>query len=326
MRRRDFIKAIATGMALGPLAARAQQAGIPVIGFLRNTGPEPSGALVAVLRKGLGEAGYVEGTNLAIEYRWGAGQQEKLRSLADDLVRRNVAVIIGAGNAAVLAAKAATTTIPIVFAIGNDPVKSGYVGRLNRPEGNLTGITFLSNTLRTKQLELLHELVPKATVLAMLANPKVPATGDHVREQQKAAQVLGLSLKIFMAASESDLEPAFAQIAESQVGGLYIDGDSLFTGLHKQLVALSSRHKIPTIFNEREAVAAGGLMSYGASITDAYRQAGLYAGRILKGQKPAELPVIQASKFDLVINLNTAKELGLNVPLFLQQRADEVIE
>ncbi len=200
------------------------------------------------------------------------------------------------------------------------------VASLNRPEANITGVTFLSNTLRTRQLELLHELVPKATVLAMLANPNIPVTEAHVKEQQIAAGALGISLKTVTAASERDLEPAFSKLAQDKAGGLYIDGDSLFTGLRKQLVALSIEHKIPTIFNEREAAAAGGLMSYGASLIDAYRQAGVYVARILKGEKPADLPVIQASKFELVINLKTARAIGLDIPLTMLQRADELLE
>jgi ABC-type uncharacterized transport system substrate-binding protein len=250
MRRREFITLLAGAAVTWPVFARAQQPEMRMIGFLRNTAPEQSASLVMALRKGLEEAGYVEGTNLAIEFRWSGCRQERLRGMADDLVHHKAAVIVGGGDAAILAAKAATATVPIVFATGNDPVTLGVVESLNHPEANITGVTFLSNVLRTKQLELLHEVVPKATVLAMLSNANIPVTEAHVNEQQKAARALGVSLHTAMAASERDLEPAFAQIAQSKAGGLYIDGDSLFTGLRKQLVALSIRHKIPTIFNE----------------------------------------------------------------------------
>jgi len=325
IRRRELIATLA-GAAAWPLAARAQQSVMPVIGFLRNTSPEQSASLLAALRKGLSEVGYVEGKNVSIEYRWGGGQQDRLGGFADELVRRNVVLIVAGGDAAVLAAKSATRATPIVFATGDDPVKLGFVSHLNRPEANLTGVSFLSNTLRTKQLELLHELVPKTTVVAMLANPKIPSTEDHIREQQQAARALGLSLEPLMAGSEGDLEPAFAKLDQAGAGALYIDGDSLFTGLSKQVVALSIRHKVPTIFNQRESVVDGGLMSYGASITDAYRQVGVYAGRILKGEKPGDLPVMQASKFELIINLKTANALGLTISNQMQLLADEVIE
>ncbi len=326
MRRREFIGLLGAAAATWPLASHAQRPDMSMIGFLRNTTPEQSASLLTALREGLGEAGYAEGTNLAIEYRWGAGRQETLRGMADELVRKKVSVIVGGGDAAVFAAKAATATIPVVFATGEDPVKLGLVESLSHPGGNITGVTFLSNTLRTKQLELLHELVPKASVLAMLANPNVPVIEAHVKEQQIAARALGITLQTATAGSEHELEPAFSQIAQGKAGGLYIDGDSLFTGLRKQLVALSIQHKIPTIFNEREAAVAGGLMSYGASLTDAYRQAGVYVGRILKGEKPTDLPVIQASKFELVINLKTARAIGLDIPLAMLQRADELLE
>jgi putative ABC transport system substrate-binding protein len=325
MRRREFITLLG-GTAGWPLAARAQQPAMPVIGFLRNTSPEQSASLLAALRKGLIEVGYVEGKNVAIEYRWGGGQQERLRGFADDLVRQNVALIVAGGDAAILVAKSATRATPIVFATGDDPVKLGFVSHLNRPEANLTGVSFLSNTLRTKQLELLHELIPKTNAVAMLANPKIPSTEDHIREQQEAARALGVRLEPLMAGSEGDLETAFTKLDQVGAGALYIDGDSLFTGLDKQIVTLSIRHKVPTVFNQRESAVAGGLMSYGASITDAYRQVGIYAGRILKGENPADLPVQQSTKFELVINAKTAKALGIEVPISMQLLADEVIE
>jgi putative ABC transport system substrate-binding protein len=324
MRRREFI-ALVCGAALWPMTVHAQPSK-PVIGFLRNTTLDESAYLLTALRKGLKEVGYVEGENLAIEYRWGGGHQDQLRSLADDLIRHNVSLIIGGGDAAIIATRAATTTLPIVFVTGDDPVKLGYVVQLNQPGGTATGVTFLSATLRTKQLELLHELVPNASVIGMLVNPKIPASKDHIREQQAAANTLGLSLQIVAASSERDFAAAFASLAANRADALYIDGDSLFTGLRAQLAALATQHAMPTMYDVREFAQAGGLMSYGASVTDAYRQAGIYAGRILKGEKPADLPVVQPTKFELVINLKTAKSLGLKVPTSMQLLADEVIE
>jgi ABC-type uncharacterized transport system substrate-binding protein len=323
MRRREFI-ALFGSTAVAWSSFAHGQSPKPVIGFIRNTTPDESAYLLSALRKGLNEAGYAE--NLAIESRWGGGQQDRLLGLADDLVRQKVDLIIAGGDAAIIAVKAATTALPIVFVTGEDPVKLGFVAQLNQPAGNTTGVTFLSNTLRTKQLQLLHELVPNASLIGMLVNSKIPASKDHIREQQVAASALGLNLQIIAASSERDFAPAFASLADKRADALYIDGDSLFTGLRAQLAALAIRHAMPTVFNDRESVVAGGLMGYGASVTDAYRQAGLYAGRILKGEKPADLPVVQATKFELVINLNTAKALGLKVPVSMQLLADEVIE
>jgi putative tryptophan/tyrosine transport system substrate-binding protein len=325
MNRRELITLLSS-TAIAWASTAHGQSPKPVIGFLRNTTPDESVYLLTALRKGLNEAGYVEGENLAIEYRWGGGHQDQLRNLADDLIRQNVSLIIGAGDAAIIATRAATTTLPIVFVTGDDPVKLGYVVHLNRPGGTATGVTFLSDTLRTKQLELLHELVPNSSVIGMLVNPKIPATKEHIREQQAAARTLGLSLQIVEAGSERDLAPAFASLADNRAGALYVDGDSLFTGLCVQLAALATQHAMPTMYDVREFADAGGLMSYGASITDAYRQAGVYAGRILKGEKPADLPVVQPTKFELVINLKTAKVLGLKVPTSMQLLADDVIE
>lgn len=325
MRRREFIRLFGGTAATWSFAAQAQPRG-PVIGFLRNTSPDESAYLVDALRKGLNEAGYVEGKNLAIEYRWGNGHQDQLRRLADDLVRRKVTLIIGGGDAAIIAARAATSALPIVFVTGEDPVKLGFVSQLNQPGGNTTGVTFLSNTLRTKQLELLHELVPKASLIGMLVNSKIPASKDHIKEQEAAAHVLGLSLQVVEASSEQDLAPAFASLANQRADALYVDGDSLFTGLRTQIATLATQHATPTVFNDRESAIAGGLMSYGASVTDAYRQAGIYVGRILKGEKPSGLPVVLPTKFELVINLKTAKVLGLKVPASMQLLANEVIE
>jgi putative ABC transport system substrate-binding protein len=325
MRRREFITLLASTAVVWSFAAHGQSPK-PVIGFLRNTTPDESAYLLTALRKGLNETGYVEGENLAIEYRWGGGHQDRLRGLADDLIRHKVSLILGGGDAAIVAAKTATAAPPIVFVTGDDPVKLGYVVQLNQPGGTATGVTFLSNTLRTKQLELLHELVPNASVIGMLVNSKIPASKDHIREQQAAARALGLSLQIVEASTERDLAPAFASLADNRADALYIDGDSLFTGLRVPLAALATQHAMPTTYDLREFAEAGGLMSYGASTTDAYRQAGIYVGRILKGEKPADLPVVQPTKFELVINLKTAKTLGLNVPESLIARADEVIE
>src|SRR5262249_50788807 len=267
MRRREFITLLGSTAVVWSFAAHGQSAK-PVIGFLRNTTPDESAYLLTALRKGLNEAGYVEGENLTIEYRWGGGHQDQLRGLADALIRHNVSLIIGGGDAAIIATRATTTTLPIVFVTGDDPVKLGYVVQLNQPGGNATGVTFLSATLRTKQLELLHELVPNATVIGMLVNPKIPASKDHIGEQQAAAHALGLSLQVVEASSERDLAPAFASLAANRVSALYIAGDSLFTGLRAQLAALARRHSLPSIYDLREYPDAGGLMSYGASVTD----------------------------------------------------------
>lgn len=325
MRRREFITLLSSTAITWASTAHGQSPK-PVIGFLRNTTPDESAYLLTALRNGLNEAGYVEGDNLAIEYRWGGGHQDQLRSLADDLIRHNVNLIIGGGDAAIIAARAATATVPMVFVTGDDPVKLGYVVQLNRPGGNATGVTFLSNTLTTKQLELLHELVPNALVIGMLVNPKKTASKDHIGEQEAAARALGLSLQIVEASTERDLAPAFASLAANRASALYVDGDSLFTGLCAQLAALARQHLVPSIYDLREYPEAGGLMSYGASVTDAYRQAGIYVGRILKGEKPADLPVVQPTKFELVINLKTAKTLGVKVPTSMQLLADDVIE
>jgi putative tryptophan/tyrosine transport system substrate-binding protein len=294
MRRREFITLLGSTAVVSSFPAHAQPSK-PVIGFLRNTTPDESAYLLTALRKGLNEAGYVEGENLAIEYRWGGGHQDQLRSLADDLIRHKVSLIIGGGDAAIIAARAATATVPMVFVTGDDPVKLGYVVQLNQPGGNATGV-------------------------------KIPASKDHIEEQQAAARALGLSLQIVEASSERDLAPAFASLAANRASALYISGDSLFTGLCAPLAALATQHSVPSIYDLREYPAAGGLMSYGASVTDAYRQAGIYAGRILKGEKPGDLPVVQPTKFELVINLKTAKSLGLTVPTSMQLLADEVIE
>ncbi len=324
MKRRAFITLLG-GAAAWPFAARAQQT-MPVIGFLRNTLQEDSVYLVTALRQGLKEAGYVEGQNIAIAYRWAENQSDRIPALAADLVRSQCAVIITGGNAPTFAVKTATSSVPIVFVTGEDPVNTGLVASINRPTGNATGVTFYGGALVAKQLEVLREVVPKATEIGMLVNPTSPAAQEQSRNAQVAASVLGLKIHILNASNERDIEAAFATFAQRRVEALIFGGDALFTGQRERLVTLAARHAMPAVYNLREFVAAGGLISYGASSSQAYRQAGIYAGRILKGEKPSDLPVILPSKFELVINLKTAKSLGLELPWFLQQRADEVIE
>jgi putative ABC transport system substrate-binding protein len=326
LKRREFITLLG-GAAAWPLAASAQQPGMPVVGFLRSTSANASIDLVAALRRGLAEAGYTEGQNIAIEYRWAEGHNDRLPALAADLVRRQCALIVAGGDAAAHAAKTATTTVPIVFATGEDPVKVGLVSRLNRPGGNITGISFYNSAdLESKQLELLREVVPKAAVIGVLVNPTMAAAQSQESEAQVAARALGLQLFVVNAGSERDFDTAFTTLVEQRVEALLIVGNALFTGQRYRLVAVAARYALPTIYPLREFVAAGGLMSYGGSLTDAYRKVGVYAGRILKGEKPADLPVALPTKFELVINLQTAKGLGIEIPPMLLARADEVIE
>ena len=308
-----------------PRFAHAQQSAIPAIGFLRSTPAAPFTDLVEAFRQGLGETGFVEGQNVTIEQRWADNDLDRLPSLAADLVRRHVAVIVG-NTAASEVAKAATSTIPIVFVASQDPVERGLVMSLNRPGGNVTGVNFFGNQLGGKRLGLLLELVPKATVIAFLMDPGQRAAVDEYREVEAAARLVRRKVVLVKAARVREFESAFASMVQAGAGALLVGGSGLFTSQRRQLVALAARHSIPTIYDVREHALAGGLMSYGASLADAYRQAGVYAGRILKGAKPAELPVVQPTKFDLVINLKTAKALGLSVPQPLLLRADEVVQ
>ena len=329
MRRREIIALLGGATAsslLRPRAARAQQPALPMIGILYSGLTAQSAQLFAGFHQGLKEAGYVEGQNVAIEYRSAEGRFDRLPALAADLVRRQVAVLAAlGGDASALAAKATTTAIPIVFVAGTDPVKLGLVSSLNKPGGNLTGVTLLSSPLLAKQLQLLGELVPSAGTIALLVNPNNSNTDVRTKEMQEAAHAVGRQLFVATASSESELESAFA-IIQQQAGALVIPADPSFTSRRNQLVALSARYALPTCYPYREYAIAGGLMSYGASLTDAYRLAGVYTGRILKGEKAADLPVEQVVKVDFVINLKTAKTLGLTFPLALLGRADEVIE
>jgi putative tryptophan/tyrosine transport system substrate-binding protein len=325
MRRREFITLLGS-VGAWPLAARAQQKPMPVIGFLDRASPDPSGERVRAFRQGLSEAGFVEGRNVAIEYRWAEGQYDRLPALAADLVRRQVVVIAAGTNPAAPAAKAATATIPIVFTTGLDPVQAGLVASLNRPGGNLTGVTALAVEVGPKGLELLHELVPTATVIALLVNPTNPSAEALSRDLQPAARALGLQLHILHASTERDFDTVFATLLQLRAGGLMIGTDGFFITQIEQLATRTVRHAVPAIFQYREFTAAGGLMSYGVSNRDLYRLVGVYTGRILRGEKPADLPVQQVTKVELAINLKTAKALGITFPITLLGRADEVIE
>jgi putative ABC transport system substrate-binding protein len=325
MRRREFIGLIGGAAAL-PLKARAQQSAMPVIGFLNGASPDGYAQAVAAFRQGLKEAGYVDGQNVTIEYRWADGQYDKLPALAADLVRRQVSVIAATSTPANLVAKASTSTIPIVFTAGGDPVQLGLVTSLNRPGGNLTGVNTLNFELAPKRVELVHELLPTATVIGFLVSPEIPGLETQTMASRAAAAMFGLQLNVLHASTEAELDDAFTTFLQMRASALIIAGDVFFNSRAELLAALAIRHGVPAIFQGHTFAAAGGLMSYSASLDDSYRLAGVYTGRILKGEKPADLPVQQSTKIELVINLRTAKALGITFPLSLLGRADEVIE
>jgi len=330
VRRREFITLVSGAVVSWPLAARAQQISIPVIGFLSGESPDTSTHLVTAFRQGLNEVGFVEGQNVAIEYRWALGQNDRLAALARDLVSRHVTVIAataGGGTAASLAAKAATSTIPIVFTSGVDPVKIGLVESLNRPGGNVTGIAFLSLALEPKRLGFLQELVPQATDIAVMLNPTLPDSENQLREVQEAARTIGLHDVAILHASDIDeIEAAFKSLDQIRPGALLVGTDPFYINRREQIVGLAARHAIPTMYDGREFTEVGGLISYGASFADAVRQVGVYTGRILKGEKASDLPVLQPTKIELIINLKTAKALNISLPQSLLVAADEVIE
>jgi putative tryptophan/tyrosine transport system substrate-binding protein len=326
VRRRHFITLIGGAAAVWPLVARGQQAAIPVIGFLHGASFEGYKPMVTSFRQGLKEAGYVDGYNVAIEFRWAEGHYDQLPAMAADLVRRQVAVIVTGGTPAAFAAKEATSTIPTVISVGIDPVQLGLVGSLNRPGGNVTGTAVLTVELGAKKLEMLHELLPTAAAIALLVNPTNPNVESETRVVQDAARLLGLHLHVLHASTESQIDAAFGALVELRAGALIVGVEPFLNDSRAQIVALAARYAVPAVYGVRDFVTAGGLMSYGTDLVDIYRQSGIYAGKILKGARPADLPVQQLTKVALVINLKTAKTLGLTIPTTLLGRADEVIE
>ena len=326
MKRREFITLLGGAViAVRPFAASAQQT-LPMVGFVNSGSAQTQALVAAAYRKGLEEVGFAEGKNVLIESRWADGQYDRLPELIADLIKRKVTVIMAGGPPAAQAAKTATSSIPVVFTSGDDPVQIGVVTSINHPGGNVTGVHVLFTELEFKKLSLLREVVPKADVVAALVNQSRPIANSQTAELEAAAKKFGQRIQIFHAASEQEIEPAFASMAQAKVDALLVAADAFFNARREQIVLLASRHAIPAIYEQRSFAAAGGLMSYGTNLADGYRQAGVYTGRILKGEKPGDMPVVQASKFELVINLKTAKALGLEVPLHLQQIADEVIE
>jgi putative ABC transport system substrate-binding protein len=326
MRRREFITLLG-GAVAWPLTVWAQQSAMPVVGFLSTRASDDGAHLFAGFRRGLAQYGYVEGQNVIVEYRWADGQYDRLQALAAELARRPVSIFVTAGGErAALAAKVAATTIPIVFVVGSDPVRLGLVTSFNRPGGNITGVHILSETLESKRLGLLHELMPQAATVGVLINPNLSTAGDQLSNMQEAARAIGLQVHVFRATTDREIEIAFESVALNRIPALVVTADPFFNARRDKLVALSANYAVPTVYQFREYAVAGGLMSYGTSLTDAYRQAGIYTARILKGERPGDLPVEQPTKFELVINLKTAKTLGLNVPPSMQLLADEVIE
>jgi putative ABC transport system substrate-binding protein len=323
--RREFVTLLCA-QAAWPLAAHAQQATMPVVGFLRDATPAGSGFMIDGLRRGLAEAGFVEGRNLTIEYAWTEGRSERLSALAAGLVGRHVPAIVSSALNATYAAKAATSTIPVVFAVNNDPVATGLVASLNRPGGNVTGVAYLGSALGAKRLGLMHELVPKVADLAVLAHPTYPASAPFISDVNAGARTLGLRIEVFNASTESEIDAAFAALSARRLGALLLANHPLFTTRRERIIALAARYAVPTMYVQREFARAGGLISYGTDLPEVYRLTGVYTGRILKGAKPEDLPVVQASKFELVINAETARMLGLTVPDTLLVAADEVIE
>jgi putative tryptophan/tyrosine transport system substrate-binding protein len=326
IRRRAFITLLGSAAAAWPLAARAQQPTMPVIGFLNGASPEGYAPYVTAFRQGLKEAGYVEGQNVTIEYRWAEGQYDRLPALAADLVRRNVTVIAATSTPAAQAAKALTSTVPIVFTTGDDPIKLGLVASFNRPGGNATGVSHLIGELGSKRLGLLRELLPGITVITTLLNPNFPGAERQLRDAEAAAGALGLQLIVLRASTEREIDAAFATMAQQGASALVVGGDPSFIARREQIVSLAARHAIPTIYPVRDFAVAGGLMSYGTDFADAYRQAGVYTGRIVRGEKPADMPVQRSTKFEFVINLKTARTLGVTIPAGVFSIADEVIE
>jgi putative tryptophan/tyrosine transport system substrate-binding protein len=326
MRRREFIAMLGGVAVAWPHAACAQQPAMPVIGFLHAASPEAYAPMMTAFHQGLKEAGYVEGHNVAIEYRWAEGHYDRLPALAADLVRRQVAEIVTSGTPAALAAKAASSTIPIVINVGIDPVQIGLVAGLNRPGGNVTGLAALTVEVAAKRLEVLHELLRTSAAVALLVNPNNPVTEPETKGMRDAARSLGLQLHVLDASTEGEIDAAFGKLIELRAGGLVVSADGFLHSQRDQIVALAARHAVPAIYGVREFATAGGLMSYGLDLADLYRQLGIYAGKILKGAKPADLPVQQVARVEFVINLKTAKTLGLTFPITLLGRADEVIE